>query len=338
MRGFRSVRRAAGFSRFYGEEGGCRSSGGGAVCAGRRGFRRCEECVMARCRREHSLYGRTAVVTGAARGVGNALAWELARRGAHLALLDHEGEALRRVASSLPTEVHCWSVDITQDEAMARVAGEVRDRLGEASVVVANAGIAEGGPFAESDPMTWRRVIEVNLIGSAITARSFLPDLLATRGYFLQVASLASIGAAPLMSSYCASKAGVESFTQSLRAELAAQWPPDWQRRWNDARRPCTHPPGSVLCRWFAPRCRSSSHTSRAENSRGWRPVPPSKRRVSWALEGELMPTPPAAGRTPRRAPSDGTHLPSPSPWGGAASRLPGVEEHGSPVVTPSVR
>ncbi|MGA4953406.1 SDR family oxidoreductase [Streptomyces lydicamycinicus] len=178
---------------------------------------------MARCRRAHSLYGRAAVVTGAARGVGNALAWELARRGVRLALLDHEGEALRRVASSLPTEAHCWSVDITQDGAMARVAEEVRDRLGAASVVVANAGIAEGGPFAVSDPMTWRRVIEVNLIGSAITARSFLPDLLATRGYFLQVASLASIGAAPLMSSYCASKAGVESFTQSLRAELAGQ-------------------------------------------------------------------------------------------------------------------
>lgn len=85
---------------------------------------------MARCRRAHSLYGRTAVVTGAARGVGSALAWELARRGAHLALLDHDGDALRRVASSLPTEVHCWSVDVTRDGAMARVAEEVRERLG----------------------------------------------------------------------------------------------------------------------------------------------------------------------------------------------------------------
>ncbi|MCZ9339810.1 SDR family NAD(P)-dependent oxidoreductase, partial [Streptomyces sp. TRM76130] len=59
------------------------------------------------------------------------------------------------------------------------------------------------------------------LVGSAVTARSFLPDLFATRGYHLQVASLASIGAAPLMSAYCASKAGVESFAQALRAEVA---------------------------------------------------------------------------------------------------------------------
>jgi NAD(P)-dependent dehydrogenase (short-subunit alcohol dehydrogenase family) len=104
---------------------------------------------------------------------------------------------------------------------MAQAAAEVRERLGPPSVVVANAGVAEGGPFEVSDPATWRRVVEVNLIGSAATARSFLPALLDTRGYLLQVASLASIGAAPMMSAYCASKAGVESFAHSLRAELA---------------------------------------------------------------------------------------------------------------------
>jgi short-subunit dehydrogenase len=61
----------------------------------------------------------------------------------------------------------------------------------------------------------------VNLSGSAITARVFLPHLRATRGYYLQIASLASIGAAPMMSAYCASKAGVESFAHALRAEVA---------------------------------------------------------------------------------------------------------------------
>jgi NAD(P)-dependent dehydrogenase (short-subunit alcohol dehydrogenase family) len=104
---------------------------------------------------------------------------------------------------------------------MAEVAAEVRDRLGPPSVVVANAGVAEGGPFAESDPAVWRRVIEVNLVGSAVTARAHLPSLFETHGFFLQVASLASIGAAPMMSAYCASKAGVESFAHALRAEVA---------------------------------------------------------------------------------------------------------------------
>lgn len=167
------------------------------------------------------LRGRTAVVTGAARGVGEAMARSLADRGARVALLGLEEDRLAWIRDSLPGESWHWMVDISDDAGMARAAAEVRERLGAPSVVVANAGVAEGGPFAESDPATWRRVVEVNLIGSAITARSFLPALFDTQGYFLQIASLASIGAVPMMSAYCASKAGVESFAHSLRAEVA---------------------------------------------------------------------------------------------------------------------
>ncbi|MFD9286843.1 SDR family oxidoreductase [Streptomyces sp. NPDC060030] len=166
------------------------------------------------------LEGRVAVVTGAARGVGAAMARELSRRGARVALLGREESTLAEVRDTL-SGARCWEVDVTDDAGMSRVADEVRDRMGPASVVVANAGLAEGGPFAESDPVTWRRVIEVNLVGSAISARAFLPHLRTTHGYYLQIASLASIGSAPMMSAYCASKAGVESFAHSLRAELA---------------------------------------------------------------------------------------------------------------------
>lgn len=172
-------------------------------------------------RDRNPLAGRLAVVTGAARGVGAGIARELAHRGVRVALLGREGEALERVARTLETDAHCFEVDVTDDAAMESVAAEVSDRLGRPSVVVANAGVAEGGPFATSDPVSWRRVVEVNLVGSAVTARAFLPGLLATHGYFLQIASTASFGAAPMMSAYCASKAGVESLAQSLRAELA---------------------------------------------------------------------------------------------------------------------
>ncbi|MFD6529467.1 SDR family oxidoreductase [Streptomyces sp. NPDC060184] len=172
-------------------------------------------------RDRNPLEGRLAVVTGAARGVGAGVARELAHRGVRVALLGREGQTLERVAEGLETEAHCFEVDVTDDAAMERVAGEISARLGPPSIVVANAGVAEGGPFGTSDPVTWRRVVEVNLVGSAVTARAFLPGLLATHGYFLQVASTASFGAAPMMSAYCASKAGAESLAQSLRAELA---------------------------------------------------------------------------------------------------------------------
>lgn len=167
------------------------------------------------------LEDRTAVVTGAARGVGAALTRELARRGARLALIGHEGAALRSVAASLPTPAVAVEADVTDGEALERAAEVVRSRLGPPSVVVANAGIAEGGPFASADMSSWRRVIDVNVTGSALTAHAFLPDLVESAGYYLQIASLASIGAAPLMSAYCASKAGVEAFAHALRAETA---------------------------------------------------------------------------------------------------------------------
>ncbi|MDR6979603.1 NAD(P)-dependent dehydrogenase (short-subunit alcohol dehydrogenase family) [Streptomyces sp. 3330] len=167
------------------------------------------------------LEGRTAVVTGAARGVGAALARELARRGARLALIGHEGAALRSVAASLPTPAMAVEADVTDGEALERAAEAVRTRLGPPSVVVANAGIAEAGPFASADMASWRRVVDVNVTGSALTARAFLPDLTESAGYYLQIASLASIGAAPLMSAYCASKAGVEAFAHTLGAETA---------------------------------------------------------------------------------------------------------------------
>ncbi|MFD3543313.1 SDR family oxidoreductase [Streptomyces sp. NPDC058662] len=171
--------------------------------------------------RAQPLAGRTVVVTGAARGVGAALARAFDARGARLALLGLEGPRLAEVAGTLHHDCASWEVDVTDDAAMADTARRVTARLGQASLVVSNAGVAEGGPFAESDPQVWRRVIEVNLVGSAVTARAFLPDLLDTRGYLLQVASLAAMGTAPLMSAYCASKAGVESFAHALRAELA---------------------------------------------------------------------------------------------------------------------
>lgn len=167
-----------------------------------------------------SLEGQVAVVTGAARGVGELLARKLSARGAKVALVGLEPDELKAVAGRLHGECDHWHADVTDHVAMTRVAREVKERFGKVDMVVANAGVASGGPFADSDPEAWRRVIEVNLIGSAVTCRAFLPVLVESRGYFLQIASLAAITAAPMMTAYCASKSGVEAFAHSLRAEV----------------------------------------------------------------------------------------------------------------------
>ncbi|MFI9336666.1 SDR family oxidoreductase [Streptomyces althioticus] len=168
-----------------------------------------------------SLEGKVVVVTGAARGVGELLARKLSARGATLALVGLEPDALKDVSARLHGDSDHWHANVTDPEAMARVAGEVRERFGRVDIVVANAGVATGGPFTESDPDAWRRVIEVNLIGSAVTARAFLPLLSESRGYLLQIASLAAITPAPMMTAYCASKSGVEAYAHALRAEVA---------------------------------------------------------------------------------------------------------------------
>ncbi|QKW07114.1 SDR family oxidoreductase [Streptomyces sp. NA04227] len=170
-----------------------------------------------------SLDGQVAVVTGAARGVGELLARKLSARGAKIALVGLEEEELKRVAGRLHTDADHWYADVTDHVQMARVAEQVKERFGRVDIVVANAGVASGGTFVSSDPESWRRVIEVNLIGSAVTGRAFLPALTESRGYLLQIASLAAITPAPLMSAYCASKSGVEAYAHCLRAEVASK-------------------------------------------------------------------------------------------------------------------
>ncbi|MGW2448373.1 SDR family oxidoreductase [Streptomyces sp. NPDC001675] len=171
-------------------------------------------------RADAPLRGRVAVVTGAARGVGEALARHLSDAGMSVALLGREKETLAQAAGSLPNRTICVEADVTDRAALESAARRVELELGPASVVVANAGIAAGGPFADTPADLWQRVVDVNLVGAANTARAFLGQLARTHGYFLQIASTAAFGSAPMMSAYCASKAGAESFALALRGEV----------------------------------------------------------------------------------------------------------------------
>jgi NAD(P)-dependent dehydrogenase (short-subunit alcohol dehydrogenase family) len=169
------------------------------------------------------LQDQVVVVTGAARGVGRQLARELAAHGARIALIGLEPEELQQVAQGLPTDSGYWYADVTDAEAMTEVAGKVVEHFGTVDAVVANAGVALGGPFLDCDASSFNRVLEVNLLGSANTARAFLPALLESHGYLLQIASLAAMTPTPMMAAYCASKSGVEAFAHCLRAEVGHQ-------------------------------------------------------------------------------------------------------------------
>ena len=165
------------------------------------------------------MSGKVVVITGAARGVGAELARALSRRGHRIALLGLEPEQLAALAAELPGSA-AFEVDVTDADALDAVATRVVADLGRVDVVVANAGIAAAGPLLLADVASYERVLEVNLLGSIRTVRAFLPHLVASRGYVLQVASLAAITPAPVMSAYCASKSGVEAFAHCLRGEV----------------------------------------------------------------------------------------------------------------------
>jgi NAD(P)-dependent dehydrogenase (short-subunit alcohol dehydrogenase family) len=169
----------------------------------------------------HPIGGKTVVITGAARGIGEQLALTLSERGARVALVGLEPERLEDVAKRCGANAAWWEANVTDSDRLAAVAEEVAARFSRVDAVVANAGIAQGGPLLLADPASFDRVIEVNLLGSVRTARAFLPALVASRGYYLQIASAAAFVPLPMMAAYCASKSGVEAFAHAVRTEVA---------------------------------------------------------------------------------------------------------------------
>ena len=165
--------------------------------------------------------GKVVVITGAARGIGEALAVTLAGRGARVALLGLEPDRLAQVAARCGPNAAWWECDVTDPDALAQAVEGVRARFHRVDVLVCNAGIAIGGTVLLSDPASFDRVIEVNLLGSVRTVRAFLPLLVSASGYYLQIASLAAMAPSPLMSAYDASKSGVEAFALAVRTEVA---------------------------------------------------------------------------------------------------------------------
>lgn len=168
------------------------------------------------------LRGKVVMITGAARGIGGAMARLLHQRGARLVLVDIDEAGVRALAGELGDDVVvCASSDVNDFDAMRLAAETGVTRFGAIDVVVANAGTEHWAPVQTVEPEAFRRVIETNLIGVFHTVRAALPSIIDQQGYVLVVASVSSYTAVPGMAAYGASKAGVEQFANVLRIELA---------------------------------------------------------------------------------------------------------------------
>lgn len=169
------------------------------------------------------LAGAVAVVTGAASGIGAALAEALAARGCQLALVDRDPIGLAA------TEARCRAVtvsthvlDIADRDAILALPAAVRAVHGTVSILVNNAGVALGGQFAQLslDDFAW--LIEINLWGVVRMTHAFLPDLMAApAAQIVNLSSIFGIVAPAGQTAYAASKFAVRGFSESLRAELA---------------------------------------------------------------------------------------------------------------------
>ncbi len=170
--------------------------------------------------------GQVAVVTGAASGIGRAIATELVGRGVSVALADVHEEGVRSLADELATngvELLPAAVDVTDAEKMHTLAQRVLDHFGRIDLVFNNAGIAplEGAPLWETDLAQWRRVVDVNLFGVLHGIRAFVPHLVAAgRGHVINTASIAGLAGTPFSTSYGASKHAVVATSEALRIEL----------------------------------------------------------------------------------------------------------------------
>ena len=169
----------------------------------------------------YSVSGRTAFVTGAARGIGAESARRLHAKGANVALVGLEPDELERLAAELGDRAAAFEADVTDADALDRAVKGAVDRFGGIDVAIANAGINMSGTLATGRVEAIERVLDVNLMGVWRTDRAVLPQITERKGYLLNIASLAAVFHGPMMAPYAAAKAGVEALTDSLRVETA---------------------------------------------------------------------------------------------------------------------
>ncbi|MFC5848293.1 3-ketoacyl-ACP reductase [Deinococcus petrolearius] len=171
------------------------------------------------------LTGKTALVTGAGKGIGRAVAEALAREGVNVALLSRDRAALEALAGDLTArcgvQALALGADVADRAAVEAAVAQAAQTFGGLDILVNNAGTAQFGSVLDMEPAAWERMIQVNLLGTYYATRAALPHMVHQGGgNIVNIASTAGEKGAATASAYAASKAGVIAFTEALMPEV----------------------------------------------------------------------------------------------------------------------
>jgi 2-hydroxycyclohexanecarboxyl-CoA dehydrogenase len=168
------------------------------------------------------LAHKVAVVTGAGQGIGRAIAGKLAAEGATVVATDVNEATAKETAEALGGDAVGIRTDVTSRESVDAMVAQVRDRFGRIDVLVNNAGWDKAGPFVDSDPADWDRVIAINLYGVLNTSHAVLPVMVEQKsGSVVNLASDAGRVGSSGEAVYSAAKGGVIAFTKATAREMA---------------------------------------------------------------------------------------------------------------------
>lgn len=172
-----------------------------------------------------SLNNQVAIITGAGKGIGKAIAEALAKEGVHLGLIARTTSDLETLQSELKEsygiKVAVASADISEQAAAEQAVNTLVAELGGVDILINNAGIARFGKLVDMDPKDWERIIQVNLMGTYYMTRSVLPTMIAqNQGNIINIASTAGERGFATGSAYNASKFAVMGLTEAVMQEV----------------------------------------------------------------------------------------------------------------------
>ncbi len=165
------------------------------------------------------MTGKTAIVTGAARGIGLATTKLFLEEGRRVAMIDRDADALQEAAADL-SNVLPVICDVSSPDQVDDMAKQVETTFGRVDALINNAGVADFGPIEQTDFERWRTVMATNLDGVFLCSQRLLPSLKETRGAIVNIASISGLRASTLRIAYGTSKAAVIHLTQQQAAEL----------------------------------------------------------------------------------------------------------------------